>query len=57
MSIESVMPSNHLTVCPPFLLQLSIFPSIRVFSKELALAKVLELQIQYYIKEITAHFP
>ena len=33
MSIESVMPSNHLTLCRPILLP-SIFPSIRVFSKE-----------------------
>ena len=34
MSIESVMPSNHLTLCRPLLLLPSIFPSIRVFSKE-----------------------
>ena len=34
MSIESVMPSNHLILCCPLLLQLSIFPSIRVFSNE-----------------------
>ena len=34
MSIESVMPSNHHTLCRPFLLPPSIFPSIRVFSKE-----------------------
>ena len=34
MSIESVMPSNHLTLCHPFLLLSSIFPSIRVFSDE-----------------------
>ena len=33
MSIESVMPSNHLILCCPLLLP-SIFPSIRVFSKE-----------------------
>ena len=33
MSIESVMPSNHLILCQPLLLS-SIFPSIRVFSKE-----------------------
>ena len=33
-SIESVMPSNHLTHCRPFLLLPSIFPSIRVFSNE-----------------------
>ena len=32
MSIQSVMPSNHLTLCCPFLLPPSIFPSIRVFS-------------------------
>ena len=34
MSIESVMPSNHLILCRPFLLFPSIFPSIRVFSNE-----------------------
>ena len=34
MSIESVMPSNHLTLCHPLLLLLSIFPSIRAFSNE-----------------------
>ena len=33
MSIESVMPSNHLILCCPLLLP-SIFPSIRVFSNE-----------------------
>ena len=33
-SIESVMPSNHLILCRPFLLLPSIFPSIRVFSNE-----------------------
>ena len=37
MSIESVMPSNHLILCRPLLLLPSIFPSIRVFSSELAL--------------------
>ena len=36
-SIESVMPSNHLVLCCPLLLLFSIFPSIRVFSNELAL--------------------
>ena len=36
-SIESVMPSNHLILCYPLLLLFSIFPSIRVFSNELAL--------------------
>ena len=33
-SIESVMPSNHLNLCRPFLLPPSTFPSIRVFSNE-----------------------
>jgi len=37
MAIESVMPSNHLILCHPLLLLPSIFPSIRVFSNELAL--------------------
>ena len=50
MSIESVMPSNHLILCRPLLLLPSIFPSIRVFSKEVSfssqMAKVLELQLQ-----------
>ena len=34
MSIKSVMPSNHLSLCHSLLLLLSIFPSIRVFSNE-----------------------
>ena len=37
MSIESVMPSNHLIFCPPLLPLPSIFPSMRVFSNESAL--------------------
>uniref|UniRef100_A0AC11ER58 Uncharacterized protein n=2 Tax=Ovis aries TaxID=9940 RepID=A0AC11ER58_SHEEP len=37
MSIESMMPSNHLSLCRPLLLLPSIFPSIRVFSNESAL--------------------
>ena len=37
MSIESVMPSNHLILCHPLLLLPSIFPSMRVFSNESAL--------------------
>ena len=37
MSIESVMPSNHLILCHPLLLLPSIFPNIRVFSNESAL--------------------
>ena len=34
MSIESVMPSNYLTLCRPHLLLPSVFPSIRVFSND-----------------------
>ena len=37
MPIESVLPSNHFVLCRPLLLLPSIFPSIRVFSSELAL--------------------
>ena len=37
MSIELVMPYNHLVLCRPLLLLPSVFPSIRVFSNELAL--------------------
>ena len=50
MSIESVVPSNHLILCCPLLLTPSIFPSIRVYSNELVLhqvAKVLEFQLQH----------
>ena len=50
ISIELVVPSNHLILSYPLLLMPSIFPSIRVFSNESALqikvAKVLELQLQ-----------
>ena len=37
MSTESVMPSNHIILCCPLLLLLSVFPSIKVFSNESAL--------------------
>ena len=51
MSIESVMPSNHLILCRPLLFLPSIFLSIRVFSNKSVLrnqvAKVLEFQLQY----------
>ena len=40
MSVESVMPSNHLILCHPLLLQPSIFPSIRVISNESALPHI-----------------
>ena len=53
MSIESVMPSNHLILCCPLLFLPSIFPSIRVFSNESTLQirwpnKLLELQHQSF---------
>ena len=44
ISIELVMPSNHLILCHPLLLLLSIFPSIRVFSNE----SVLHIRWQKY---------
>ena len=50
MSIESVMPFNHLILCHPLLLLPSIFPSIRVFqcaSSSHQVAKVLELHLQH----------
>ena len=37
MTIESMMPSNHLNICVPLLFLPSIFPNIKVFSSELAL--------------------
>ena len=37
MTIDSVMPYNHLILCRPFLLLPSTFPAIRVFSDDLAL--------------------
>ena len=37
MSVESIMPSNHLILCHPLLLLPSVFSSIRVFSSELTL--------------------
>ena len=64
MSIESVLPSNHLILCPPLLLLSSIFPSIRVFSNESvlhikwptigvsALASVLPMNIQNWFLRI-----
>ena len=52
MSIESVMPSNHLILCCPLLLLPSIFPSIRVFFQQVGsshqVAKVSELQLQHW---------
>ena len=61
MSIESVMPSNHLILCPPILLLPLIFPSIRVFTNEsvlhirwpkywsLSLASVFPMNIQDWL--------
>ena len=50
MSLESVIPSNHLILSRPFLLLTSVFPSIRVFqwvSTSHQVVKVLELQLQH----------
>ena len=48
MSIDSVMPSNHLILCHPILLLPSIFSSIRAFSNESVLhSRVLEFQLQH----------
>ena len=51
MSIESVMPSNHLILCCPLLFPPSVFPSIRVFFQWVSslhqVAKVLEFQHQH----------
>ena len=51
ISIELVMPSNHLILCCPLLLLSSIFPSVRVFSNESALhirwPKYWEFQLQH----------
>ena len=58
LSTKSVMPSNHLILCQPLLLLLSIFPSIRIFSKVSSshqVAKVLELQHQSF--QIQCLFP
>ena len=51
MSIELVMPSNHLILCHPLLFLPSIFTRIKVFSMSQSLhqvAEVLELQHQYF---------
>ena len=55
MSIESVMPSNHLILCCPLFLLPPIPPNIRVFSNEsvLQVAKVLEFQLQHHSFQFT----
>ena len=50
MSIELVMPSNHLILCHPLLLLPSIFPSIRVFSKAGSKEDVSKTQISKLLK-------
>ena len=63
MSIDSVMPSNHLTLCLPLLLLPSFFPNIRVFSDDSVLhirwPKLLELQLQHqsFQRIFTVDFP
>ena len=49
MSIEAVMPSNHLILCHPLLLPPSIFPSIRVFSNESVLS-TLQIFVSWLLK-------
>ena len=55
MSIESLMPSNHLVLCRPLLLLPSILPSITVFSNELAL--VWKLQYFGHLMALTSVLP
>ena len=59
MSIDLVMSSNHLLLCCPLLLLLSIFPIIRAFSSESShqVAKVLELQHQSFQWIFRVDFP
>ena len=61
MSIESVMPSNHLILCRPLVLLPSIFPSIRIFSYEFALCirwpKYWSIQHQYFQWILRVGFP
>ena len=56
MSIELVMPSNHLILCRPLLLLPSVFPSTRVFFQWVGsshqVAKILALQLEYHQKGI-----
>ena len=60
MSIESVMPSNHLILWRPLLLPPSIFPSIRVCSKEsvfhIQVAKALEFQLSVLLSNLAQVF-
>ena len=62
MSIESVMPSNHLIFCRPLLLPPSICPSIKVFSNELALCirwsetRCTSLELQLELEAIFSDF-
>ena len=54
MSIELMMPSNHLILCCPLLLLLSIFPSIRLFSNEWA-HRIIFLHKSYHKCEMSTH--
>ena len=47
MSIESMRLSDHLILCHPFLLLPSVFPSVRIFSNELAVCIRLDFQLQH----------
>ena len=60
-SLESVMPSDHLTLCCPLLLLPSVFRSIRVFSSESAVCRICtlsestQLEIHYFCSLLRAH--
>ena len=57
ISIESVMPSNRLSLCHALLLQLSILPSIRVFSNESVLCIRVSVSASVLPKNIQDWFP
>ena len=56
LSAESVMPSNHLTLCCPLLLLPLIFPSIRVFSNESAL-RIRWLKFWFHFRQLASVLP
>ena len=57
MSIESVMPSNHLILCLPLLFLPSIFPSIRVFFNKVALCQSIGASASVLPVNIQGWFP
>ena len=55
-SIESMMPSSHLILCSPFLLLPSIFPSIKVFSNELALCQSIDTSASLMVNTLSKYY-